>query len=81
MWELIFCLIYCVKAPENTQITVTSFRRKSLTQCFEVSCPAEINVNAKENEKVQKSLLLLSDMSQLYLEMLAEVVSLVISQL
>ena len=33
-------------------------------QCFEVSCPADINVKAKENEKVRKYLPLLSDMRQ-----------------
>ena len=50
----------------------------SVIQCFEVSCPADVNVVTKETEKVNKYQPLVSDLHQLYPHMSTEVIPIII---
>ena len=47
-------------------------------QCFEVSCPADVNMITKETEKVNKYQPLVSYLRQLHPQMIVEVVPIVI---
>ena len=52
LWD--FGLVTESHDPSNRPDVVLFDYEKSVIQCFEVSCPADININAKESDKVQR---------------------------
>ena len=76
LWD--FGLVTESHHPSNHPDIVLFNCRRSVIQCFEVSCPADINVISKETEKIQKYWPLVNDLHQLYKGMSVETVPVVI---